>query len=143
MIGTGFLAKMVRWKTAALGGCNSPSRPKTNLSDPSKPSPGADQIEEQSPNHFMQREKIILLPPSHESLPSFHVQRELLPAFLDHLANSGIKTAEPPEPQGKLGPGAVAVVGVDIEEGTSLKRLQEVLDEFLKRRSLPESSQKS
>jgi hypothetical protein len=91
----------------------------------------------------MQPEKIVLLPPSHESLPSFHVERELLPAFLDHLANSGINTAEPPEPQDKVGPGASAVVEVDIEEGTSLKRLQEVLNEFLKSRSLPESSQKS
>jgi hypothetical protein len=89
-----------------------------------------------------QPEKIVLLPPSHESLPSFHVQAKLLPAFLDHLAKSGIKTVEPPEPQGKPGPEANDVVEVDIEEGTSLKRLQEVLDEFLKRQSLPEPSQR-
>ena len=85
----------------------------------------------------MQAEKIVLLPPSHESLPSFHVQAELLPAFLDHLANSGIKTAEPPEPQGTVGPGGMSVVEVDIEEGTSLKRLQDVLDEFLRRHGPP------
>jgi hypothetical protein len=35
------------------------------------------------------------------------------------------------------------VVGVDVKEGTSLKRLQEVLDEFLKSHGLPGSSQKS
>jgi len=35
--------------------------------------------------------KIIFLPPTHESLPSFHVQGELFPSFLDHLARSGIK----------------------------------------------------
>jgi hypothetical protein len=91
----------------------------------------------------MRPEKIILLPPTHESLPSFHVQGELLPAFLDHLANSGIKVSEPPEPQGNLEPGAISVVGVDVQEGTSLKRLQEVLDEFLKSHGLPGSSQKS
>jgi hypothetical protein len=91
----------------------------------------------------MQPERIVLLPPSHESLPSFHVQRDLLRPFLDHLANSGIKTAEPPEPQGTTGPGGIAVVEVDIEEGAPLKRLQELLDEFLKRQGLPESSQKS
>jgi hypothetical protein len=91
----------------------------------------------------MQPEKIILLPPSHESLPSFHVQGELLPSFLDHLASSGIKVPEPPQPQGNFLPGRISVVEVDIEEGTSLKRLQQVLDEFLKRHGLPASSQKS
>jgi hypothetical protein len=59
----------------------------------------------------MQPEKIILLPPTHESLPTFHVQGELLPSFLDHLANSGIKVSEPPEPQGNLELGAISVVG--------------------------------
>jgi hypothetical protein len=37
--------------------------------------------------------------------------------------NSGIKVPEPPEPQDNFEPGAVSVVGVDIEEGTSLKQL--------------------
>jgi hypothetical protein len=87
--------------------------------------------------------KIILLPPSHESLPSFHVQGELLRPFLDHLATSGIRVSEPPERQGDLGPGATSLVEVDVEEGTPLKRLQEVLDEFLKSQGLPESSQRS
>ncbi|HXM28708.1 MAG TPA: hypothetical protein VN957_21995 [Chthoniobacterales bacterium] len=91
----------------------------------------------------MQSEKIILLPPTHESLPSFHVQGELLPSFLDHLAKSEIKVSEPPEPQSNLAPGAISVVGVDVKEGTSLKRLQEVLDEFLKSHGLPASSQKN
>jgi hypothetical protein len=91
----------------------------------------------------MQPEKIILLPPTHESLPSFHVQGELLPSFLDHLANSGIKVSEPPEPQGNLEPGATSVVEIDVQEGTSLKRLQGVLDEFSKKQGLPGSSQRS
>jgi hypothetical protein len=91
----------------------------------------------------MQPEKIILLPPSHESLPSFHVQGELLRPLLDHLAKSGIRVSEPPERQGGLGPGATSLVEVDVEEGTPLKKLQEVLDEFLKSQGLPESSQRS
>ena len=91
----------------------------------------------------MPAEKVILLPPTHESLPSFHVQGDLLPSFLDHLANSGIKVPEPLEPQDNVEPGAISVVGVDIKEGTPLKRLQEVLDEFLESHGLPGSSQKS
>jgi hypothetical protein len=91
----------------------------------------------------MPAEKVILLPPTDESLPSFHVQGDLLPSFLGHLANSGVKVPEPPEPQDNVEPGAISVVEVDIEEGTSLKRLQEVLDEFLKSHDLPGSSQRS
>jgi DDE superfamily endonuclease len=71
----------------------------------------------------MPPERIILLPPTHESLPSFHVQGDLLPSFLDHLANSRIKVPEPPEPQKNSEPGAISVVEVDVEEGTSLKAL--------------------
>jgi hypothetical protein len=88
----------------------------------------------------MQPEKIILLPTTHESLPSFHVQRELLSSFLDHLAKSGIKVVEPPEAQGDSKQGAVSVVGVDVQEDTPLNRLQEVLDEFLRKHPSLEST---
>jgi len=88
----------------------------------------------------MQPEKIILLPTTHESLPSFHVQRELLPSFLDHLAKSGIKVVEPPEAQGDSKQGAISVIGVDVEEDTPTSRLQEVLDEFLRKYPSPEST---
>jgi hypothetical protein len=54
----------------------------------------------------MQHEKIILLPTTHESLPSFNVQRELLSSFLDHLAKSGIKVVEPPEAQRRIEAGS-------------------------------------
>jgi hypothetical protein len=91
----------------------------------------------------MQPQEIILLPPTDESLPSFHVREDLLSPFLDHLVKSGIKTAEPPEPQGESKPGAVSVVEVDVQENTPMSRLQEVLDEFLKKHGLPESAQKS
>jgi hypothetical protein len=91
----------------------------------------------------MPPERIILLPPTDESLPSFHVQGDLLASFLDHLANSGIKIPEPTAPQGNFKPRAISVVEVDVEEGTSLERLQEVLDEFLKSHGLPGSSQRS
>jgi hypothetical protein len=88
----------------------------------------------------MQPEKIILLPTTHESLPSFHVQRELLSSFLDHLAKSGIKVVEPPEAQGDPRQEAVSIVGVDVEEDTPTRRLQEVLDEFLRNHPSPEST---
>jgi hypothetical protein len=91
----------------------------------------------------MQPEEIILLPPTHESLPSFHVRGELLSSFLGHLVHSGIKVPEPPETQGNPASGAKSVVEVDVEEGTSLERLQEVLDEFLKNHGLPEPSDKN
>jgi hypothetical protein len=81
----------------------------------------------------MQPEKVILLPTTHESLPSFHVQRELLSPFLDHLAKSGIKVVEPPEAQGESKQGTVSVVGVDVQEDIPISRLQEVLDEFLRK----------
>ena len=90
----------------------------------------------------MQPEKFILLPPTHESLPSFHVRRELLSSFLDHLARSGIKVAEPPEPQGDSKQVTVSVIGVDVQEDIPISKLQEVLDEFLRNQGLPESSQK-
>jgi hypothetical protein len=88
----------------------------------------------------MQPEKIILLPPTHESLPGFHVRVELLSSFLDHLANSGIKVVEPPEPQGDSKQGTVSVIGVDVQEDTPISRLLEVLDEFLRKHASPEST---
>jgi hypothetical protein len=88
----------------------------------------------------MQHEKIILLPTTHESLPSFNVQRELLSSFLDHLAKSGIQVVEPPEAQGEPKQGAVSVVGVDVPEDTPIDRLQEVLDEFLRTHPSPGST---
>jgi len=91
----------------------------------------------------MQPEKIILLPTTHESLPSFNVQRELLSSFLDHLAKSGIKIVEPPEAQGDAKQAAVSVVGVDVQENTPISRLQEVLDEFLRKHPSPESTQEN
>jgi hypothetical protein len=71
----------------------------------------------------MQPEKIILLPPTHESLPSFHVRGELLSPFLEHLARSGIKVAEPPEPQGDSKQGTVSVIGVDVQEDIPISKL--------------------
>jgi hypothetical protein len=88
----------------------------------------------------MQPEKIILLPTTHESLPSYNVHRELLSSFLDHLAKSGIKVVEPPEAQGDSKQGPVSVVGVDVQEDTPISRLQEVLDEFLRKHPSPESA---
>jgi hypothetical protein len=88
----------------------------------------------------MQSEKIILFPPTHESLPSFHVRGELLSSFLEHLARSGIKVAEPPEPQGDSSQGTVSMIGVDVQEDIPISKLQEVLDEFLRTHASPEST---
>ena len=77
-------------------------------------------------------EKIILVPTTHESLPSFNVPRKLLSSFLDHLAKSEIKVVEPPDAQGDSTQEAVSVVGVDVSEDTPIGRLQDVLDEFLR-----------
>ena len=85
-------------------------------------------------------EKIILLPTTHESLPSFNVQKEVLSSFLDYLAKSGIQVVEPPEVQGDSKQGVVSVVGVDVPEGTPIDRLQELLAEFLRTHRYPEST---
>jgi hypothetical protein len=91
----------------------------------------------------VQPEKIIILPTTHESLAGFHVRVELLSSFLDHLANSGIKVVEPPEPQGDSKQGTVSVIGVDVQEDTPIGMLQEVLDEFLRKHPSPESTQEN
>ena len=87
--------------------------------------------------------KVILLPSTHESLPSFHVQEALLHPFLAHLAARRIIVAEPPQSKGNLGPKETLVIEVEVTEGTPLSKLQEVLDEFLKSQGLPESLPKS
>ena len=88
----------------------------------------------------MQPEKIILLPATHESLPSFDVPRKLLSSFLDHLAKSGIKVVEPPEAQGESKPGAYSVVGVDVQEDTPISKLQDALDDYLRKHPSLEST---
>jgi hypothetical protein len=93
--------------------------------------------------NVMQPQKIILLPTTHESLPSFNVRRELLSSFLDHLARSGIQVVEPPEAQGDPKQGAVSVVGVDVPEDIPIGRLQEVLDEFLRKHPSPGSTEEN
>jgi hypothetical protein len=113
-----------------------------NFPDPSAARSVGDQGQNPQSFNFMPPEKVILLPPTHEYLPSFHVQRELLGPFLDHLSNSGITIAEPPEQQDGPQQGSSSPVAVDISEGTSLERLQDVLDEFLRSHDLPESSQR-
>jgi hypothetical protein len=81
----------------------------------------------------MQPEKIILLPATHESLPCFHVKEELLSSFLDHLRKSGITVPAPPQPQANPG---TSVVKVEVDEGTPENRLEEILDDFLKKKKL-------
>lgn len=88
----------------------------------------------------MQTKKILLFPTTPESQPSFHVPRELLASFVDHLAKCGIKVVEPPEVQGDSKQGKPSVVGVDMPEDTPIDKLQEVLDEFLRKHPSPDST---
>lgn len=82
-----------------------------------------------------QPERILLIPPSEEQAwPSFHVKADLLRAFLEHLAGSGIRTVQPPEPLGRLGPGNSALWEIEIEEEHTVEELKAVLTNFWHRR---------
>lgn len=50
---------------------------------------------------------------------------------------------EPPEAQGDPKQGAVSVVGVDVPEDIPIGRLQEVLDEFLRKHPSPGSTEEN
>ena len=79
----------------------------------------------------MKPEEIVLLPATHESVACFHVKEQLLPQFLQHLENTGIEVTEPPQPQNNP---EIPYVKVNVKEGMPEKRLQEVLDDFQKKR---------
>jgi hypothetical protein len=79
----------------------------------------------------MKPEEIVILPATHESVACFHVKDTLLPQFLRHLQRNGIGVTEPPQPQGNP---EMPYVKVNVEEGTSEERLQQLLDNFQNRR---------
>ena len=80
----------------------------------------------------MQAEKIVLLPATHESVACFHVKEDLVPRFLRHLESRGIEVPEPPQPQGSP---EIAYVKVNVKEGIPEQKLQEVLEDFVKKDS--------
>jgi len=80
----------------------------------------------------MQKQKIILLPPNHEqTLPSYHVEGSLADVFLAFLKSKGVEAWQPPEVLEKRGPDALQTVEIGVEAETSMKLLQELMDEFL------------
>ena len=80
----------------------------------------------------MQREKIIVIPPTHEqSTPSFHVEASLVEPFIHFLGEHGLTAWEPPEALDKEGPGPGGIVEIEIEADTPVARLERLKDEFL------------
>jgi hypothetical protein len=81
----------------------------------------------------MQSEKIILIPPSDEqATPCFHVESDLLGAFLAHLASRGVEIWQPPEPLGPLGLQGAHLIEIEIKEEHPLAQLEETLRDFLR-----------
>ena len=80
----------------------------------------------------MQKQKIILLPPTHEqTLPAFHVEGCLADAFLAFLKEKGVEAFQPPETLEKRGPDHHRTVEISVEAGTSMNLLEKLMGEFL------------
>lgn len=80
----------------------------------------------------MQKQKIILLPPTHEqTLPSFHVEGSLADAFQVFLKNRGVEAWQPPEVLEKRGSDHLRTVEIAVEAGTPMNQLQGLMEEFL------------
>lgn len=80
----------------------------------------------------MQKQKIILLPPTHEqTLPTFHVEGSLADAFLAFLKKKGVDAWQPPEVLEKRGPDDRRTVEVAVEAETPMNMLEDLMEEFL------------
>ncbi len=80
----------------------------------------------------MQPEKIILFPPTHEqTTPSYHVEGNIAPAFIEFLESKGVTIWQSPQLLEKRGPGDHPIVEIEIEAGTSVPLLERLIDEFL------------
>ncbi len=80
----------------------------------------------------MQTQKIVLFPTTHEqSLPTFHVERDLATAFLGFLGDKGLEAWQPPEVLEKPGPDERNVVEVAVEANTPNELLEGLIGEFL------------
>lgn len=80
----------------------------------------------------MQAEDIVLFSPTHEqSLPSFHVQADLVSSFTAYLQQQGFELAEPNRALGVQG-SHHGLVEVLVKAGTSLPRLDKARQDFLK-----------
>lgn len=80
----------------------------------------------------MQPERIILIPPNHEqTTPSYHVEGHLAPAFIEFIESRGVTIWQPPQLLEKRGPGDHPLVEIEIEAGTSVPMLENLISEFL------------
>lgn len=83
----------------------------------------------------MQTQEIIVIPPTHEqSAPSFHVAGGSAKAFLDFLAERGVKAWHPPEALYTRGPDGHRVIEVEIEADTPVDFLRGLAEDFLSQR---------
>jgi hypothetical protein len=80
----------------------------------------------------MQRQKIILIPPSEEQAYAvFHVAREFTAAFLAHLASRKIEVRDPPGHVGNLGPESQEVIEIElVDETLPISELEAVVNDF-------------
>jgi hypothetical protein len=76
----------------------------------------------------MKPEEIVVVPATHEAVACFHVSEALLPEFLRHLESKGIEVPEPPQRQANPD---MPFVKVNVKEGVSETKLQQVLDDFM------------
>ena len=92
----------------------------------------------------MQKQKIILIPPTHEQTPpSFHVEGSLAKRFLAFLKSRGVEAWQPPEVLEKTGPDALQTVEIAVEAETPLPRLEALMEEFLAAEGASENSGES
>lgn len=97
---------------------------------PSHTDPQARPSTEPSPE--IQRQPVILLPPTHEqSNPSFHVQGSLAKDFIRFLGKHDISAWEPVSKIPKLGTDHKRIVEIDIESDTPTDKLEALIKEFL------------
>jgi hypothetical protein len=80
----------------------------------------------------MQPERIVLFPPTHEqTTPSYHVEGNIAPAFIEFLEYKGVTIWQPPQVLEKRGPGGHPIVEIEIKAGTPVEMLENLIGEFL------------
>ena len=85
----------------------------------------------------MQKQNVILIPPSDEqAYASFHIVRELVAAFIAHLADCGIDVRQP-ERVGRLGPQTQDVIEIEVlDDSLSISVLEEAVNSFFDTRNV-------
>lgn len=79
----------------------------------------------------MQKEPIILIPPTHEqSVYTFQLLKKWEGHFLEFLKKRGITPWRPPTTQNLAGPDGNPVVEVEVDVKDSVEAMQRLLEEF-------------